>query len=281
MSAPPFSLAETTPQDADVVLNYPLAERTFRGVVESWLTFISDPATGLLLPGKYPSITVQTFTTPGAITWTKPSGCQRIIPFGCGGGGGGGAVDGQSTGSAAGAGGGSSGAYGPINAFILDVTGVAGSTAGSIGAGGLAGAVPSGGGGTGGNTTITINGVVYTWAGGLGGFGQLASAVSFHMAFGSGINSGSLSVRSSSNPGRMGLAGYDSAATFSEASGGWGGSSPFAQGGAGTFALGAQADPGNAGQLGSGGSGGAVTDTSANAAGGAGGAGVLLIVELY
>lgn len=48
MASPPFSIAETTPQDSAVVLNYPLAERTFRDVVESWLNIMSDPTTGLV-----------------------------------------------------------------------------------------------------------------------------------------------------------------------------------------------------------------------------------------
>lgn len=48
MASPPFSIAETTPQDANVVLNYPAAERTYRDVVESWLTLLSDPTTGKL-----------------------------------------------------------------------------------------------------------------------------------------------------------------------------------------------------------------------------------------
>lgn len=48
MAVPPFAIAETTPQDNDVVLNFPLAERTFRDVVESWFNFIADPTTGFL-----------------------------------------------------------------------------------------------------------------------------------------------------------------------------------------------------------------------------------------
>lgn len=48
MASPPFNIAETTPQSSDVVLNYPAVERTYRDVVESWLTVHSDPATGLI-----------------------------------------------------------------------------------------------------------------------------------------------------------------------------------------------------------------------------------------
>lgn len=55
MASPPFSIAETTPQNSDVVLNYPLAERTYRDVVESWLTLLSDPATGKLRSSAFPA----------------------------------------------------------------------------------------------------------------------------------------------------------------------------------------------------------------------------------
>lgn len=48
MASPPFAIAETTPQDSDVVLNYPLTERTYRDVVESWLTFLSNPTDGII-----------------------------------------------------------------------------------------------------------------------------------------------------------------------------------------------------------------------------------------
>lgn len=51
MATPPFAIAETTPQSADVVLNFPAAERTFRDIVESWLTLLSDPATGTARAG--------------------------------------------------------------------------------------------------------------------------------------------------------------------------------------------------------------------------------------
>lgn len=37
MASPPFSIAETIPADNDIVSQFPLTERTFRDVVESWL----------------------------------------------------------------------------------------------------------------------------------------------------------------------------------------------------------------------------------------------------
>lgn len=42
MASPPFSIAETTPGDDDVVLLFPALERTFRDVVESWLLIEHD-----------------------------------------------------------------------------------------------------------------------------------------------------------------------------------------------------------------------------------------------
>lgn len=38
MASPPFNIAETTPGNTDVAANFPAAERTFRDVVESWLS---------------------------------------------------------------------------------------------------------------------------------------------------------------------------------------------------------------------------------------------------
>lgn len=55
MATPPFSITETVPGDTDFMSVYPVAERTFRDVVESWLTFISDPTTGLLKSTAMPS----------------------------------------------------------------------------------------------------------------------------------------------------------------------------------------------------------------------------------
>lgn len=68
MASPPFAIAETTPQDNDVVLAFPLAERTYRDIVESWLTILSDPTTGKLKSGA--------FSTPFSVddvSWTFKS----------------------------------------------------------------------------------------------------------------------------------------------------------------------------------------------------------------
>lgn len=46
MASPPFSIAETTPGDSDFIRLFPAAERTFRDIVESWLTLEHDATTG-------------------------------------------------------------------------------------------------------------------------------------------------------------------------------------------------------------------------------------------
>jgi hypothetical protein len=46
--SPPFSIAETLPLATDLISIYPGQSQPFRDTVESWLTFLSDPATGLL-----------------------------------------------------------------------------------------------------------------------------------------------------------------------------------------------------------------------------------------
>lgn len=55
MATPPFSIAETVPQVSDLISIYPPAENTYRDVVESWLTIISDPTTGLVKPSALPA----------------------------------------------------------------------------------------------------------------------------------------------------------------------------------------------------------------------------------
>lgn len=46
--SPPFTISETVPADTDLISNWPGQEHPFRDTVESWLTFLSDPTTGLL-----------------------------------------------------------------------------------------------------------------------------------------------------------------------------------------------------------------------------------------
>lgn len=46
--SPPFTIAETLPAASDLISIWPTQENPFRDTVESWLTFLSDPTTGLL-----------------------------------------------------------------------------------------------------------------------------------------------------------------------------------------------------------------------------------------
>lgn len=46
MASPPFSIAETSPGDTDIVAAFPTDERSFRDTVESFLTFEHDATTG-------------------------------------------------------------------------------------------------------------------------------------------------------------------------------------------------------------------------------------------
>lgn len=46
MASPPFSIAETSPGDTDIVAGFPTDERTFRDIVESWLSLEHDATTG-------------------------------------------------------------------------------------------------------------------------------------------------------------------------------------------------------------------------------------------
>lgn len=55
MASPPYSIDETKPAAGDLISQYPTVEQTFRDVVESWLTQLSDPATGLLKGTAFPT----------------------------------------------------------------------------------------------------------------------------------------------------------------------------------------------------------------------------------
>lgn len=53
--SPPFTINETEPASGDLISIFPTQEQPFRDTVESWLTFLSNPATGLLKPTAFPS----------------------------------------------------------------------------------------------------------------------------------------------------------------------------------------------------------------------------------
>jgi len=97
--------------------------------------------------------THQIFTTPGGATWTKPSGCVRIMVecIGAGGGGGGAAAVSGET-----AGGGGGGGY---SRSIIDVSASGPSKAITIGAGGAGGASGGNNGVSGGFTDFDLSAV--------------------------------------------------------------------------------------------------------------------------
>jgi len=109
-------------------------------------TFTSVAGSGANLTGLTGRlVSVQTFTTSGANTWTKPAGITSVIAIVRGGGGGGGGV--PTTAGEFGAGGGGEGGL----AFeLIDVTGTSSETA-TVGAGGAGGT--SGGDGSAGSTS--------------------------------------------------------------------------------------------------------------------------------
>lgn len=72
MAIPPFNIDETKPAATDNISAYPAVEQLFRDVVESWLTFISDPATGLIKDSAFPvSPTFTNINYTGLLTGTS------------------------------------------------------------------------------------------------------------------------------------------------------------------------------------------------------------------
>lgn len=73
---PPFDINSTSPAGSDLISSFPADEQANRAEIEEWLTFISDPATGLIrdsvLPGAFPAGTSMLFVQTAAPTgWTK------------------------------------------------------------------------------------------------------------------------------------------------------------------------------------------------------------------
>ena len=101
----------------------------------------------------FTSIAAQSFTTPGAFTYTPTAGMQYVIVELCGGGGGSGGISLGNATTAASAGGGAA-AYAK---FILTAAQVGVSLSGSVGSAGTAGAAGNNPGGNGGNTTLATS----------------------------------------------------------------------------------------------------------------------------
>lgn len=191
-------------------------------------------------------------------SWTIPAGVRKWKVTLVGGGGQGGGT--ATTAGQVGGGGGSGG-------YVLGYfTFVAGQTAmtyslGAAGSGAAAGAAGT----TGGDTTVTYNGVTYTASGGVGGTangaggaGGAASGGTLNIAGGAGANGGTMAATSN----------YQ----------GTGGNTPLGLGAGGQMPVTAAGNTGNAGSgYGAGGSGGRNGTGTTSRAGGAGTAGVLII----
>lgn len=81
--SPPFDVDITSPGNSDLVSAYPPDERLSRDVLESWLTFISDPATGLLKASAATNIIAGVSPFPSGtrmpfIQTTPPTGWTKV-----------------------------------------------------------------------------------------------------------------------------------------------------------------------------------------------------------
>ena len=218
-------------------------------------------------------MTIQTFTTPGANPWTKPSGCIGVLVKVQAPGGGGGGADSDGTG-VGGAGGGGAGGYSEkiILGSALGTTETV-----TIGAAGTAGSATNGTtGGTGGTTSF---GAHCSATGGVGGVG---TGVATANAAGAGGAGGAGSTGTINSNGGSGNGGWGVAAQV-PAVGGDGGSSVFGSGSQGAIILtGGTSNPGIAGvNYGGGGGGAACASTVNGAAGGTGGPGIIWVYEFY
>jgi len=240
------------------------------------------------------TVDIQTFTTSGADTWTKPSGAKSVEVwcFGAGGGGGSGSGDAGNAGGGAGASGGGL-AYAKFVA-----SGLASTETLAIGAGGAGGAAVGASDGNigvaGGNSTFGTT-LLVAFGGVAGPKGEVSSDATG--ATGLSGNGYIKVLGGNGGDGRQGtntgLQGVDTAADFSPRGGGGGGGNNDADGGAGGAFIttlvvaggaGGTGGPGNAGAAGTtgsltklfggtGGGGGEGLNASGNAgAGGAGGA---------
>lgn len=200
-------------------------------------------------PGMNPGFSnIQAFTTPGAFTFTVPSGVTKIRVKGWGGGGGGGGVNGVAQSS-----GGSAGGY---FEKILTVT------PGQLISGNIGTAGP------GGNGTPT-NGT----AGGTTTFGALsATGGGFGFASGGGAQS-TTSPAGTGSGGDVNLNGLTGSGGNANTNGGAGGGSPFGIQGAPSGSVGGTGAPGQT--PGAGGAG--TASTSGGQAGGAGGGGMVIV----
>jgi len=237
----------------------------------------------------FKTVNIQTFTTPGAATYTPTAGMKYCIAIVTGGGGGGGGGDAT---AASDVGAGSGGGAGGTGIGFFSAATVGASKALNIGSAGTAGSGAGGtNGGAGGNTTWNTTDIVGT-GGGVGvGSGTAAKNVQALQGGLGGIpTGGTLNVTGGDGDNSSAALTIDAtdASEVAFAVGGQGGASFFGGGGRGGVADqdGTGADStaeslaGSAGRAyGAGGGGGVVLNTATGVAGGAGMSGVIMVIE--
>jgi hypothetical protein len=254
-------------------------------------TVLDDTTVGAMLTtlGGFGTVNIQTFTTPGAATYTPTAGMKFCIAIVTGAGGGGGGADAT---AATDVGVGSGGGAGGTGIRFFSAATVGASKALSIGTGGTAGSGTAGtGGGTGGNTTWNTTDIVGT--GGVGGTGSgtsTANVQAFRGGLGGVPTGATLNINGGDGTGAVAGITLDATDTneIGFAMGGNGGASYWGGGGRGGAAdqdaagadSTAETQAGTAGTAhGSGGGGGALLNTATGVAGGAGANGVVMVIE--
>jgi hypothetical protein len=234
---------------------------------EGWQVF--DATGSLKTATRVVGIDLQTFSTPGAATWTKPAGATsvEIIAVGAGGAGGAGIAS-----TAAGGGGGGGGGY--VRATFR-ASEIGATLALSVGAKGVGGSTKS----AATDSTVTDNGtggtgnvIVTAKAGTIGA----DAASNSGGAGGAGGGKGSLVAAASGSPGTQALGSQGAGGATGATTGGIGGKGDFGGGGGGggknaanSTGVGGTSEFGGGG----GGGGGSVTTGAAGGVGGAGQAG--------
>lgn len=206
--------------------------------------------------------------------YTKTPGARFVQFFGTGAGAGSGGINGTSGTQTAVTAGGGSGFAGWTP--IIDLTSTVAPVAFIIGAGGAAGDLNSNG-GNGGTTSITINGVTYTWGGGVGSDFRISSSGFYSMEGGNG-GTGSNLIGGS----QQGTTGFGSSTDFNVTAGA-GGGNLLGTGGLArhTFSAGASAGGLSGTGFGSGASGAYNNGTAADQLGAAGRIGFLRATEWF
>jgi hypothetical protein len=256
-----------------------------------------------------PTTVVNSYTTAGAHTWTKPADCKAVRIFCIGGGGGGGSGH-VSGGNHAGGGGGGGGGITEITYRASDLPSSLSITVGGGGAGGAANSSGTGNPGAAGTSTTVIgSGITYAIAaagsGGAGGTnsgsaggagGAAASSLYPGGAGGAGVNTGSNpGATATGAPGGGSGGGHQGGTDYTGGAGGTrigigavpppGGNAVavglYGPGGSGSDSFtGVASAAGGNGVRGSGGGGSGGSDTSSGA-GGNGGLGICVIFSEY